>query len=91
VAAYGAVLAGGDLVETFAFSDGFDGSSLMAVAVGKGSPLLDYLFFELAFSLLAESRWSAVVRIHRRSGAWGTFDGDGEGSNYRGAGFRCGF
>lgn len=163
VTAYGAVLAGGDLGETFAFSNGFDGSWLLALAVGRelgtlgpylrwelegqaaqhfgeqhheelnglialrwlpfpwdryldtsfafgeglslatrvpaiearrhqrSSALLDYLLFEFAFSLPDVPRWSTVVRIHHRSGAWGTFNGVEEGSNFLGAGLRHDF
>ena len=41
--------------------------------------LLNYLAFEV--EALVTPRWSAVGRIHHRSGAYGTFSGVSEGSN----------
>jgi hypothetical protein len=45
----------------------------------NSSRLLNYLAFEV--EALVTPRWSAVGRIHHRSGAYGTFSGVSEGSN----------
>lgn len=54
----------------------------------RASRLLDYLLFEFAFSLPQWPDWGLVARIHHRSGAWGTFAGVSEGSNFWGLGLR---
>jgi hypothetical protein len=57
----------------------------------KTSPFLDYMLFELAFSLPEEPRWSLVLRIHHRSGIYGLFDGVHGASNALGAGLKYHF
>lgn len=53
--------------------------------------LLNYLSYELAFSLPALSSWSLVGRIHHRSGIWGTFSGVFDASNFYVTGIRYAF
>jgi len=55
------------------------------------SQLLDYLMFELAFSLPSLPEWSLITRIHHRSGAFGLFDGVHGASNAWGVGLRYAF
>jgi hypothetical protein len=47
----------------------------------KSARLLNYLMFELAFSLPQLPRWSLITRIHHRSGIFGLFDGVHGASN----------
>lgn len=53
--------------------------------------VLDYLLFELAAALPSSPQWSVIARIHHRSGAWGTFNGVHEGSNFWALGLRRDF
>jgi len=55
------------------------------------SKLLDYLMFEIAFSLPSLPEWSLITRIHHRSGAFGLFDGVHGASNAWGVGLRYAF
>ena len=54
--------------------------------------LLAYILVELAFSLPEYPEWALVIRIHHRSSAYGTFEGDIEGaSNALGVGIKYRF
>jgi hypothetical protein len=55
------------------------------------SKFLAYLLFEAAFALPDIPQWSAVVRLHHRSGAFGTFNGVRGASNAWGVGVRYSF
>ena len=55
------------------------------------SKFLAYLLFEAAFALPDIPQWSAVVRLHHRSGAFGTFNGVSGASNAWGVGIRYSF
>jgi hypothetical protein len=57
----------------------------------KTSKLLDYLMFEVAFSLPSLPEWSLITRIHHRSGAYGLFNGVHGASNAWGVGLRYTF
>ncbi|NPU83455.1 MAG: hypothetical protein HPY65_03120 [Syntrophaceae bacterium] len=57
----------------------------------KTSQLLDYMLFELTFSLPEQPRWSLVLRIHHRSGVYGLFNGVHGASNALGAGLKYHF
>ncbi|MBW1980718.1 MAG: acyloxyacyl hydrolase, partial [Deltaproteobacteria bacterium] len=52
---------------------------------------LKYLMLELAFSLPDSERWSLLVRIHHRSGAFGLFHGVTGASNALAFGVRYSF
>lgn len=49
---------------------------------------LNYLLVEAEFSSPSSSPWSAVVRVHHRSGVFGLYGGVDGGSNYVGVGLR---
>ncbi|HET8729393.1 MAG TPA: hypothetical protein VFO41_17970 [Alphaproteobacteria bacterium] len=53
--------------------------------------LLNYLVFELELSLPSEPSWSAVLRLHHRSGVFGLFGGARGASDFLLAGVRCRF
>lgn len=55
------------------------------------SKFLDYLMFEIAFSLPSLPEWSLITRIHHRSGVYGVFDGVHGASNAWGVGLRYAF
>jgi len=55
------------------------------------SKFLDYLMFEIAFSLPSLPQWHLITRIHHRSGAYGLFDGVHGASNAWGVGLRYSF
>ena len=55
------------------------------------SKLLNQLSAELTFARPGDSRWSAVIRIHHRSGANGVIRGVSGGSNFYCAGIRYHF
>ncbi|MGD8370034.1 MAG: hypothetical protein PVI19_00680, partial [Syntrophobacterales bacterium] len=55
------------------------------------SQLLNYLMFELAFSLPRIPSWSFVVRIHHRSGVLGLFNDVKGASNALGLGIKYSF
>jgi hypothetical protein len=55
------------------------------------SQLLNYLAFEIAFTLPEYREWSLVTRIHHRSGIFGLFDGASGGSNFLALGLRYHF
>jgi hypothetical protein len=50
--------------------------------------LLNYLMVEVALAPPGDSRWSAVTRIHHRSGVFGLYGGVNGGSNFVGLGVR---
>ena len=53
---------------------------------------MTYILVELAFSLPRYPRWAAVMRIHHRSTAYGTFEENMEGaSNALGFGIKYRF
>ena len=52
------------------------------------SRLLNYLFFEAAFTHVKHREWSLVTRIHHRSGAFGIFNGTRGGTNFLALGLR---
>lgn len=52
---------------------------------------LNYMLFELTFSLPEQPRWSLVLRIHHRSGVYGLFNGVHGASNALGAGLKYHF
>lgn len=52
------------------------------------SKLLNFLTIEFTFSPPRSNRWSAMTRIHHRSGAGGTIHGVSGGSNFVVAGLR---
>jgi hypothetical protein len=48
----------------------------------ESAHFMDYMMFELTFSLPQLPRWSLLARIHHRSGCFGLFEGvNGGGSN----------
>jgi hypothetical protein len=53
--------------------------------------LLNYLMVEVALAPPGDSRWSAVTRIHHRSGVFGLYGGVNGGSNFVGLGVRYRF
>ncbi|MDQ2069414.1 hypothetical protein [Natronospira bacteriovora] len=54
--------------------------------------LLNYLLMELEFAPPSpDSQWSAMIRLHHRSGVFGTFSGVEGGSNFIGLGLRYRF
>lgn len=55
------------------------------------SRLLNYLMFELTFSLPRFSSWSFLYRVHHRSGNFGLIDGVADGSNFICLGIRYDF
>jgi len=55
---------------------------------GKSARLLFYLGFETAFSLPEHPNAEVVLRLHHRSGAYGTLGGLKEGNNATVVGFR---
>ncbi len=55
------------------------------------SRLLNYIVFEVAFTLPRYRNWTLVTRIHHRSGVFGIFDGANGGSNFFAAGLRYHF
>jgi hypothetical protein len=56
-----------------------------------GSRFLNFLVPELTFSSGPNAKWEAFLRVHHRSGAWGTINGVYGGSNYVSVGYRQGF
>jgi hypothetical protein len=59
---------------------------------GSTNKLLAYILVELAFTPPKYPRWAAVIRIHHRSSAYGTFEDDIQGaSNSLGAGIKYRF
>ena len=80
---------------TFAVGEGLSYATetprFEALQYDETSRLLNYLMFELAFSLPEVPQWSVVGRIHHRSGAWGLFNGVHGASNALGLGLRCAF
>lgn len=62
-----------------------------AVHYDETSKLLNYLLFELAFSLPKVPEWNLVARIHHRSGVFGLFNGVHGASNAVGFGLRYRF
>ncbi len=57
----------------------------------KTHQFLDYMLFELTFSLPQQPRWSMVWRIHHRSGVYGLFNGVHGASNALGVGLKYHF
>ena len=57
----------------------------------KNSKLMNYMLFELAFTLPQLPEWSAIFRIHHRSGMFGLINGVSGGSNFIGAGIKYDF
>ena len=57
----------------------------------KTSHSLNYLMLELTFALPKTPQWDLVVRIHHRSGIFGTFDGVEGASNALGVGLKYTF
>ena len=55
------------------------------------SKFLAYLLFEAALALPDIPQWSAVIRLHHRSGAFGAFNGVRGASNAWGVGVRYSF
>jgi hypothetical protein len=53
--------------------------------------LLNYLLMELTFGLPDRKHWDFVLRVHHRSGIFGTFDGVSGGSNVLGFGVKFTF
>lgn len=53
--------------------------------------LLNYLLMELTFGLPNSERWDFVLRVHHRSGIFGTFDGVSGGSNVLAVGLKYTF
>jgi hypothetical protein len=58
---------------------------------GKTSHFLNYLMLELTFALPKAPQWNLVVRLHHRSGIFGTFDGVEGASNALGVGLKYRF
>ncbi|MEA5446274.1 hypothetical protein VCB98_10630 [Gammaproteobacteria bacterium AB-CW1] len=59
---------------------------------GESAQLLNYLLMELEFAPPApDSQWSGMIRLHHRSGVFGTFSGVEGGSNFIGLGVRYRF
>lgn len=56
-----------------------------------GSRFLNFLVPELTFSSGPHANWEGFLRVHHRSGAWGTINGVYGGSNYVSVGYRQGF
>jgi hypothetical protein len=54
----------------------------------KTAHLLNYVAIEFDFSLPEEPEWALAIRLHHRSGAWGSFDGVYGGSNFFSLGVR---
>jgi hypothetical protein len=69
--------------ETPAFEEKYHGA--------ETNPLLNYLMFELDFTLPAHPRWSVVTRLHHRSGIYGFFNGVDGASNALALGIRYHF
>jgi len=82
---------------TFAFGEGLSlASRTPPLEVERhpqtgSQPLLDYLAIELTAASSASSPWTWLMRIHHRSGAWGTFGGVHGASNVLAIGIRYGF
>lgn len=57
----------------------------------QSTHLLSYLLVELDFSAPTVPQWGLVLRLHHRSGVFGTFGGVRGGSNFLGAGLRYQF
>jgi len=55
------------------------------------SQLLNYLMFELTFTLPKFPKWSLISRLHHRSGVYGLFNGVYGGSNATGLGMKYTF
>jgi hypothetical protein len=55
------------------------------------SQLMNYLAFEVAFTLPEYREWTLVTRVHHRSGIFGTFNDANEGSNFFALGLRYHF
>jgi len=55
---------------------------------GRGSRLLGFMVPEITFSSGPDSMGEAFLRVHHRSGGWGTFNGAWGGSNYVSVGYR---
>lgn len=53
-----------------------------------GSKFLNFLVPEITFSSGPDASWEAFVRVHHRSGAYGTINGVVGGSNYVSTGYR---
>ncbi len=81
---------------SFAIGEGISYASSIPTIERERSPdktshLLNYMMYELEFAPPERSRWRFIVRVHHRSGAWGTFNDVIRGSNIVGAGVKYRF
>ena len=78
---------------SFGFGDGVSATTEIpevetdVVDKDDGQRFLNLVLLEFDFTLPRWPRWSFVMRLHHRSGAYGTL-GQGEGSNFTGFGIR---
>ncbi len=82
-----------DIVDTsFAVGEGLSYTTKVPIVEEEShsetSKLLNYLMFEMAFSMPHKQRWEAIVRIHHRSGIRDLFNGVHGASNAWGVGIR---
>jgi len=74
---------------SFAFGAGLSlASTLPSEHQIHSNPLLAYLLWELDFYAPPLPSWQLALRLHHRSGAYGTFNGVYAGSNYVGWGIK---
>ncbi|MBW1893737.1 MAG: hypothetical protein JRI91_08600 [Deltaproteobacteria bacterium] len=90
------------LITSFAFGEGLSYATkeppveINQHAINHGldynsSKFLNYLLFEITFALPQLSEWHAILRVHHRSGMFGTMNGVSGGSNFIGAGIKYDF
>lgn len=80
----------------FAAGEGISYASSIPVIEEEQHPndtshLLNYIVFEIAFTLPQYRSWTVVTRIHHRSGVFGSFNGAHGGSNFFATGLRYHF
>lgn len=81
-----------ELDTSFSVGEGLSWASELPVKENVGeegtAQLLNYVLFEVAASPWEKRRWEGFLRVHHRSGAFGTFSGVYGASNFIGFGVR---